>query len=388
MKIVILGTRGFPNIQGGVEKHCEGLATNLVKLGCEVIVFTRKPYVKEDIKEYKGVKLVSLFTIRQKSLEAFLHTFIGVFASLRYKPDILHIQAIGPALFTPLARILGMKVIVTSHGSNYKHLKWGKAAKLVLRLAELLGVKFANEVIAISKGIADEIKSKYHRKATVIYNGVVRPQVLQTKDSLKKYALEEGKYILSVGRFVPAKGFDYLIDAFEKARINTDERRMHKNESNKLKQNNWKLVIVGDADHEDKYCLDLKEKAKGNNDIILTGFLNGKPLQELYSHAAVFVLASYYEGLPTVLVEAISYDLPCIASDIRGNRDVGLKVESFFQTGNVKSLAGKIKEFTEKLSNKQDMTKQSSFIQERHNWSKIADKTLKVYRQVSMLHES
>jgi len=177
MKIAILGTRGFPNVQGGVEKHCEGLAVHLVQSTCDVIVFTRRPYVDENIKEYKGVKLVALPAIRHKSLEAPLHTLIGVFAALRYRPDILHIQAIGPALFTSLARILGMKVVVTSHGSNYEHLKWGRFAKLVLRLGEFVGVVFANKVIAISKNIADDIKRKYNREATIIPNGVIIPKV-------------------------------------------------------------------------------------------------------------------------------------------------------------------------------------------------------------------
>ena len=126
MKIVILGTRGFPNIQGGVEKHCEGLACALVKLDCDTIVFTRRPYVVDNARECHGVKLVCLPTIRHKTTETVIHTFIGIFAALYYRPDILHIQAIGPALFTPLARLLGMKVVVTTHGVNYMHKKFGK----------------------------------------------------------------------------------------------------------------------------------------------------------------------------------------------------------------------------------------------------------------------
>jgi len=78
----------------------------------------------------KETKYLEKLIARNKFLEAFLHTFIGIFAALRYNPDILHIQAIGPGIFTPMARLLGMKVIVTSHGSDYMKLKWGKSAKL------------------------------------------------------------------------------------------------------------------------------------------------------------------------------------------------------------------------------------------------------------------
>jgi glycosyltransferase involved in cell wall biosynthesis len=364
MRIVILGTRGFPNIQGGVEKHCEGLAVSLVKLGCEVIVFTRKPYVKNNIKKIKGVKLVDLPAVRHKSLEAFLHTFIGVFAALRYNPDILHIQAIGPSLFTPLARLLGMKVVVTSHGPNYKHLKWGKFAKLVLRLGEFLGIVFANEVIAITKIIADELEEKYKRKATIIANGVIISPIATSKNALTIYNLEKRKYILTVGRFVPEKGFRDLIDGF-----------------NMLQSPNYRLVIVGDADHEDKYSLGLKEKARENSNIVLTGFISGEPLHQLYSHAGLFVLPSYYEGLPIVLLEALSYGLPVLVSDIPANKEVELPTERYFRCGDVDDLKEKMEVLLEKGLSEEERREIQRQIEEKYNWDRIAAQTIKVYRK-------
>ena len=364
MRIVILGTRGFPNIQGGVEKHCEGLAVSLVKLGCEVIVFTRKPYVKNNIKEYKGVKLVALPAFRHKSLEAFLHTFLGVFVALRYKPDILHIQAIGPSLFTPLARILGMKVVVTSHGPNYKHLKWGKFAKLVLRLCEFLGVVFANEVIAITKIIADEIEKKYKRKITIIPNGVIISPIATSKNALIIYNLEKRKYILTVGRFVPEKGFHDLIDGF-----------------NMLQSPNYRLVIVGDADHEDKYSLGLKEKARENSNIVLTGFISGEPLHQLYSHAGLFVLPSYYEGLPIVLLEALSYGLPVLVSDIPANKEVELPAERYFRCGDIHDLKEKMEILLEKKLSEEEQQEIRKQIENKYNWDKIAQQTIQVYKK-------
>jgi len=365
MKIIILGTRGFPNIQGGVEKHCEGLSTNLVKLGCEVIVFTRKPYIKHNIKEYQGVKLIALPTLKHKSLEAFLHTLIGVCASLRHKPDILHIQAIGPALLTPLAKILGMKVVLTTHGSNYKHLKWGKFSRQILKFGEYLGVTFADKIIGISDTIATEIWRKYHKTAIVIPNGINITKKLRDDSIIRKYGLEEGKFILTVGRFVPEKGFHDLIEAF-----------------NQFPITNYKLVIVGRADHPDRYSLNLEKKASKNKNIILTGFLTGKPLQELYSHARLFILPSYYEGLPIVLLEAMSYGLSCIASDISANRNVELPRERFFKVGNVWELSKKIKEFVDKHLTDEERRKQLNVIFERYNWERIAEKTLEVYQSV------
>lgn len=369
LKIAVLGTRGFPNVQGGVEAHCENLYPQLVKRGCEVIVFTRKPYVNPDVSTYEGVKLISLSCPKNKFLEAFYHTFFGVLAARKFSPDILHIHAIGPSLMIPLARLFGFKVVMTHHGPDYQRKKWGKLAKVILKLGEKLGSRWSNSIIAISQNIANHIKETYNRDATVIPNGVIIPEILKSNDILKKYGLENGKYILAVGRFVPEKGFHDLIEAFKQIQ----------NPKSKISIDHWKLVIVGRADHEDRYSIELKEKAVKNSNIILTGFLTGEPFRELYSHAGLFVLPSYYEGLPIVLLEAMSYGLSCIASDIPANRNVELSENRFFKTGDNKALALKIKEFIDKHLTEDEIRRQINMIAKKYNWEKIAEKTLDVY---------
>jgi len=365
MRTIILGTRGFPNVQGGVEKHCECLSINLVRLGCEVIVLTRKPYVDKEISEYKGVKLIPIPAFRQKALEAFLHTLIGVFVALRYKPDILHTHAIGPALFIPLAKLLGMKVVLTSHGSNYKHLKWGKFAKLVLKLGEFLGIRFSEKVITVSTCIAEEIKNRYNRDPITIPNGVIVRECSKSTNEISKYGLLKGKYILAVGRFVPDKGFDVLIHAF-----------------NRLRLHGWKLLIAGQADHQDQYTLELKQIAEQNENIILPGYMSSEKLHELYSHAGLYVLPSYYEGLPISLLEAMSYGLSCIASDIPGNRSVGLSEDRFFEAGNTADLAAKTAKYANETLSPRERRKQIHIIAEKYDWQKIAATTLAVYQKV------
>ncbi|MBI5184071.1 MAG: glycosyltransferase family 4 protein, partial [Nitrospinae bacterium] len=127
----------------------------------------------------------------------------------------------------------------------------------------------------------------------------------------------------------------------------------------------------------------LKEKAGKNSNIVLTGFLNREPLQELYSHAGLFVLPSYYEGLPIVLLEAMSYSLSCIVSDIPGNRDVGLSRDRFFNVGDVKALSTKIREFINRPLTDEDRKGQIDIVAERYDWDKIATRTLEVYRRVA-----
>ncbi len=365
IKIVVTGTRGFPGTQGGIENHCEKLYTHLVPLGCDIIVFTRKPYVSSNLNSYKNVSLISLSCPKNKFLETIVHTFKSVIKAKQLRPDILHIHAVGPSLFAPLARLLGMKVVVTSHGADYERKKWSSSAKIFLRFCEWMGMTFASEIISIAKYISDDMKRKFGRNAFTIPNGVEIPTLADTDDSIQAFKLQKQKYVLAVGRFVPEKGFDDLIEAFDKGDFGE-----------------WKLAIVGDADHEDKYSTELKIKASENGNVVLTGFLRGKRLHELYSHAGLFVLPSYHEGLPIVLLEAMSYGLTCIASSIPANRNVELVEERYFEAGDINALAEKISEFINKPWGEDERRKQIDTVAVKYNWKNIADQTLEVYKNV------
>lgn len=365
MKIAVTGTRGFPGVQGGIESHCEHLYTRLAEIGCDITVFTRKSYVTPNIHSYKGVSLVPVNCPQNKFLEAFVHTFRSVLQARKLKPDILHIHAIGPSLFAPVARVLGMKVVVTTQGSDYRREKWPFPAKMFLRFCEWIGITFAHEVIAVASYIAEDIKRKFGRNVTVIPNGSEIFALADTEDILKKFSLQKRRYILAVGRFVPEKGFHHLINAFNDGDFKE-----------------WKLVIAGGADHEDRYSMSIKEKADKNTDIILTGFLTGQPLKELYSHAGLFVLSSHYEGLSIVLLEAMSYGLSCIASDISANRSMELSGDRYFKAGDVNQLRAKIKEFINEPWGEEEGEKQIKIIAEKYNWDKIAEQTLEVYKRV------
>ena len=365
MKIAVTGTRGFPNVQGGVESHCEHLYPYIAEKGCEITVFGRKPYMNSGAVSYKGVNIVPLDCPQNKFLEAIVHTFKSMLEARKISPDLIHVHAVGPSLFVPMARLLGLKVVVTNHGPDYMRKKWPLPAKIFLKFCERMGIYFANEVITISENIHDDILTKYGRESTVLPNGVDIPQPAETDDFIRRCGLERLKYILSVGRFVPEKGFDDLIDAYNACGLD-----------------DWKLVIVGDADHEDTYSRGLKSRTRGMKNVILTGFLKGQPLHEIYSHAGLFVLPSYYEGLPIVLLEAMSYGLSCIASDISANRNVNLEENRFFKTGDIKAISKKIEEYIHKPWKEEEKQKQINMISSKYNWRNIAEETFKVYMKI------
>jgi glycosyltransferase involved in cell wall biosynthesis len=370
-KVVVIGTRGFPDVQGGVETHCENLYPLLRKKGCRVFVFTRRPYTNYLLKRFRGVQLISLSCPKHKFLEAIVHSFTAVIKAKALNPDIIHIHAIGPSLLVPLAKILKMKVVVTHHGPDYLRQKWSGFPKHFLKFCERIGIRFADRVIVIEQSIASHLKRKYKRHSVVIPNGVIVPKPISTETSLRQYNLERGKYFLAVGRFVPEKGFHDLISAF-------------KLYGSKSQCPSWKLVIVGDSDHKDDYSLKLKKTIQETPHVIATGFIKGQSLWELYQHCGSFVLPSYYEGLPIALLEAMSFGAPCLASNIAGNKSVPLGDQCYFEAGDTEELSLKLLRQTQMVFSKEDRNLQIDLIKYLFNWETIAQKTLDTYESLGI----
>lgn len=364
MKIFVTGTRGIPDIPGGVEKHCQELYPLIAAKGHEVIVATRTPYVTVQKKEWSGVLLEHISTPPQKHLEAIIHTFLAIIRARLLNVDIVHIHAVGPGLLVPFARFLGLKTVVTNHGPDYDRQKWGKVAKTLLRFGEYLGGKFANEIIVISQVISEIITRRCKRQSNLVYNGVSVPEKSTKTHFLARQGIIPGNYILAVARFVPEKGLLDLINAFNHVR------------------RNCQLVIAGDADHETEYSRKVKEMAAGDERIILTGYITGEELNQVYSHAKLFVMTSYHEGLPIALLEAMGYRLPVLVSDIPANKEVALSPERFFRCGDIGELQEKIELLLEKGLSEKERQSYELQINEKYNWLKITEQTVAVYEKV------
>lgn len=362
MKIVVIGTRGIPNIMGGVETHCEELFPRIAERGDEVTVIRRTNYVKDELTEWKGVKLVNVDSPKKKSFEAIIHTFRAINKAKKLGADVLHIHAIGPALLVPYAKMRGMKVVFTHHGPDYDRDKWGRAAKAMLKLGEKMGCKYADHVIVISDVIKQLIAERCGRKENVhlIYNGVPEPEICEYPEYFEELGIEKGKYILGMCRFVPEKHLHDLVEAYAKL----------KNQSEKLQV---KLVLAGDTDFEDDYSRGLKKMAKENG-VVLTGFIRGKKLHSLLTNALCYSLPSSHEGLPIALLEAMSYRLPVITSAIPANLEVGLPTECYHEVGDVNALASKLGTIISKPPQRID------YDMSKYNWNVIAEQVAEIYR--------
>jgi glycosyltransferase involved in cell wall biosynthesis len=368
MKIVVVGTRGFPGIPGGVEQHCEQLYPRLVSRGCEVVAATRAPYLPPEkrLEEWRGVRFLHLPAVRSKHFEAAFHTWRGVLAARRLRPDLLHFHAIGPSLFVPLARVLGLKTVMTDHGPDYQRGKWGRGAQAMLRLGESCGVRFSSRVIAISKGIAADIAERYGRPdVAYIPNGVAIPEPIPAGETLRKFGLRPRGYLFTACRFVPEKGLEALVAAF-----------------GRMPGANLKLAIAGAAQFDDPTGRAVQSAACADPRIVLTGFISGRPLAELFSNAGLFVLPSLYEGLPIALLEALSYGLPVAVSDIPQHREVPLPSFRYFPPSRPEAMAEKIAECLKRGISAEERKSTLALLRRDFDWDAIADRTLAVYRSV------
>jgi len=351
---------------GGVESHCQQLYPRLVKRGAEVILLGRSPYLDNKNSNFDGVSVIPIWAVKHKFLESILHTFIAIlYARLVVKPDVVHLHAIGPSLFTPLVRLLGMKAIVTHHGADYNRQKWNRFAKGLLKLGERMSVIFANKVCVVGETLTNVLKARYPKHASKIRyipNGAIQgfdKDVSENDLPSDLTSLVPNKYILTVGRLVPEKGFHDLIEAF--THTETD----------------CKLVLVGQADHDDEYSRNLIKNQ--NNAVLFAGRREGKQLAALYKYAALFVLPSYHEGLPIVALEALSAGTNVLLSDIEPNKDIGLGQNNYFPVGNIVDL-------TKKLSSigSLDLDVDAQNIVAKFNWSEIADSTLFEFKSITL----
>lgn len=355
---------------GGVEKHVERLAVGLAKKGQDVFVYTRSWYTPLSKKNYKGVKLISVKSIKTKNLDAISHVILSTLDAMKKDYDIIHYHGVGPALIAWLPKLFkpSAKVIITFHSIDRAHQKWGIFARLFLHIGEWFSVKFSEETITVSKLLQIYCKEKYNADTIYIPNGVDIPRIVKPDLIVKKYGLEKDGYILFLSRLVKHKGAHYLIDAF-----------------NKIKTNK-KLVIAGSSAFTDSYVAFLKEKAKNNPNIIFTGTVNGSTAlwKELYSNAYLFVHPSESEGLPIVILEAMSFGRAVLASDIQENLEVLAGGYGFtFHNKKVNDLKKKLKYILEcpTLVNRVGLNGRE-YVRKNYNWRDIVNSVERVYVDV------
>ena len=363
VRVAVIGSRGMPGVHGGIERHVEELYPRLARRGLVVSVYARRAYIPRDV-VHDGVRVVSLRSLTGRHTEAITHTAAAMWHARGGDYDVLHVHAIGPGLLLPLARILGFRrSVLTFHALDYERAKWGRVAKAILRASEHVAVRYATEVIAVSESGTRYLEQRYHRSIHYVPNGPGRLTKRPPGRMLERLGLKGGDYVLFVGRLIPEKCPDDLLAAVTRLP-------------------DLKVVFAGDSSHTDQYTQGLMTAA--GDRALFPGYVYGRDLEELYSSALAFVLPSEVEGLSISLLEAMSFGLPVVVSDIPGNVEAlgdppaGL----VYPLRDRDALAAALSRLAARAELRLELGEKAiARVRETYDWETIADQTLAVYRR-------
>ena len=367
----MLGHKRIPSREGGIEIVVEELAGRMVQLGHDVTCYNRgghhvsgKKFDKAKQATYKGIQLKTVPTIDKKGFAAMSSSFFGAIMAAFGRFDVVHFHAEGPCAMLWLPKLFGKRCVATIHGLDHQRAKWGKLARTYIMLGEKCAVRFADEIVVLSESVRRYFKDTYNRETIFIPNGVNRPMIREADIITEKFGLKKDEYILFLGRIVPEKGIQYLIEAYKG--VQTDK----------------KLVIAGGASDSNAFYEEMRELAGGDERILFTGFVQGQVLDELYSNAYVYTLPSDLEGMPLSLLEAMSYGNCCLVSDIEECAEVLEDKGATFKKSDVDDLRNKLQMLCEDKGLAADYKAEAAdFICGKYSWDDVTDETLKLYQK-------
>jgi glycosyltransferase involved in cell wall biosynthesis len=218
-------------------------------------------------------------------------------------------------------------------------------------------------MIVLSHEMKRYFRDTYEKESVYLSNGVSIPVKRKANQITKKFDLHKNGYILYLGRLVPEKGIHHLLRAFRE--VSTDK----------------KLVIAGRIDRKSEYVRELCQEAEKDSRVVMTDFVHGQVLEELYSNCFLFVLPSSLEGMSISLLEAMSYGAHCLLSDISENREAAEGYADYFDQKDENMLQHKLQELVDRKEG-YDTESQINFVKERYNWDRVAHETLNIYEDV------
>jgi len=351
MRIAIAGTRGIPANYGGFETFAEELSVRLVQRGHDVTVYGRSNFIRVPERKYRGVRLVILPTVRHKYLDTPVHTFLSTIHAIFQKYDVILYCNSANAMFTFLPRLFGTRVALNVDGLEWKRAKWGFLGKTIYRFSEFLATFLPNCVVTDAKEIQHYYRKKFNALTTCIPYGAPEKKI-KNGETLQKYGLRKGEYVLYVSRLEPENNAHVVVKAFEKVKTP------------------YRLVVVGDAPYGEKYIRKVKDTKDPR--IIFTGFIFGEGYAELQSNAYCYIQATEVGGTHPALVEAMGYGNCILANDVPQHREVLGDAGMYFSVREPDDLKEKLQYLLDHPETVHRFrTKVLQRVREKYSWEKI-----------------
>jgi glycosyltransferase involved in cell wall biosynthesis len=363
LRLALIGMRGLPADlpgAGGGERETEAKATRLAERGHQVTVYCRWHYNRRPQSPWRGIRLVSLPSIHTKNLDTLSHTFLATLhVLLRNTADIVTFHGMGNALFAPLVKLGGKRVVVYMDGIDWERPKWGRLARLALRAAAWIAFRWADSVYVDNRSSQRSFQALFGRSPQVI---TLAAEIWPPPgtDLLASYGVEPERYILFVGLLRPDKGVHLLVEAYNG--LDTD----------------LLLVIVGEDPDRGEYAERLKQRADGR--VRFPGYAYGQAARQLFANCLIYVQPSLMEGNSPALMSAMACGRCAVVSDIEQNRETVGQSGLTFRS----ESAGSLREVLGQLIHSPETIRQlgqtaRARIDSIYNWEAVINRLETVY---------
>jgi len=371
MRIASFGFRSLPPSKGsaGADKFALEFLPRLAARGHSVTGYNRLyPNQEKGPDEFQGVKIKYFKTIPKSGIDTFLHSLKVTWDIIRNNSaDIVHIQG-NNAIFALILKLFGKKVVLSIDGVEWEREKWSWLMRKIVLANAYLAVK-SSKFIAIDNVFTKDIfEEKFNRKFDFISFG---SEVSDKGDSniVDKLGLKKGEYFLFVGRFIPDKGLQYLIPAFEK--LKTDK----------------KLVLVGGSPNPSEFEVNLKNTKDSR--ILFAGFIYGEDTVTLMRNAYAYIQPSDIEGLSPVMLSVMGLGTPLICSDIKENKYIVHDDALMFQKSNIESL---LEVLNYAFENREEHLEMATAAQKRilkdYSWDTITDQYIELFNKACSIRST
>lgn len=304
MRIAMIGTRGVPAAYGGFETAVEEIGKRLVERGHEVLVYTRPDDRATAPREYLGMTLVPLPSVRSKALETLTHTAASTaHAVATAAPDMAFLFNAANAVYLPALRAKKIPVATHVDGLEWQRTKWGKGGRNFYRVSESLAVRYSDALIADAQGIADYYLQEFCATTDLIAYGA--PILAECDRSRLGDDLEFKKFHVLVARFEPE---NHVLEGVE-GYVRSDAR--------------YPLVVVGGAPFAAEYTQAIAAAAADDERVRMVGPVwDQDHLDALYSGALTYLHGHSVGGTNPSLLRAMGAATATLAYDVSFNREV------------------------------------------------------------------
>lgn len=360
MKVAIIGTRGYPYVYGGFETFVKELGERLIKKDVEVHVYCQANLFKERPAIVNGIFLHYIPTIKTKSLNQIIHSFLSIIHATFSSVDIIFVVnlAAGPMGWIP--KIMGKKTMINVDGLEWLRPKWQGLGAVYFRFAAKVATKLYDLIITDAEAMRDVYLQEFNTDSHVIAYGA--PPFKKVDEALiERFGLIPDEYYLIVGRLIPDNNADLIIKAY----LETSSSK--------------KLVVVGDVSYRDKYAENLKKL--GAERIHFIGYVrDSDELMALYQNCFTYIHGHKFGGTNPAMLKAMSNNCAILALDTSFNREMlnDAKFGLLFEE-NTKSIIRSMKNLEEDaLLVKKLKSEVSSGLTNKYNWDFVTEEYLKV----------